>query len=339
MQKNILIIGGTGLIGSTVYRILKERNPHYNLFIGSRKKGNSDQTLSINVNDFATLSAITQYSIDLIVLCTNDQQNNVLHYAIANQIDYIDITKPTPDLKAAFSIVAEEKSLASRVIFSSGWMAGIVPGLIQDLKEIKTIDLFVYYSIQDKAGESSAHFMAENVSKPFVRYKNNQPVTIKHFLNSENYTFSFDVGKRQVYNFDVPDLFILNTIDNIPNVSVKMTYSSKPVTRLLGIFQSLRLFDLLSLKNRRLIFSANGKGDKTIFEIVAKTSNKTVKTALKSDNGQSELTAFATVLHIEKILNNPFSGGVYFSHQLYQSDEMKNALLTNKTIKINTFKN
>ncbi|UUC44510.1 saccharopine dehydrogenase [Flavobacterium cerinum] len=339
MQKNILIIGGTGLIGSTVYRILKERNPNYNLFIGSRKKRNSDQVLCLDVSDFATLSVIAQYSIDLIILCTNDQHNNVLHYAIANQLDYIDITKPTPDLKEAFSIAGKEKNVANKIVFSSGWMAGIVSGLLQDFKGINTVALFVYYSISDKAGESSAHFMAENVSKPFVRYKNNQPVTIKHFLDSEDYTFSFDVGKRRVYNFDVPDLFILNAIENVPNVSVKMTYSSRLVTRLLGLFQSLRLFNLLSLKNRRLIFSANGKGDKTIFEIIAKTSSETIKTTLKSDNGQSELTAFATVLHIEKILNNPFPDGVYFSHQLYQPDEMKNALLTNKTIKINTFKN
>lgn len=338
MQKNILIIGGTGLIGSTIFQILKSRNPDCNVFIGSRKKSNSPNRLTIDVMDYSTLSEISKQAIDLIVLCVNDKLNNVLYYAIDNQIDYIDITKPTPDLTEAFSIASKEKKLSSKIVFSSGWMAGVVPGLLQDLENTKAVELFVYYSIKDKAGESSAHFMAENVSKPFLRYKENLPVTLLHFLDSEKYDFAFEIGKRQVYNFDVPDLFILNTIEKIPTVSVKMTYSSKLVTFLLGIFQSVRLFDLLSLKNRRLLFSANGKGDKTTFEVLATTTNGRSKTVLQSDKGQSELTAFATVLHIEKLENCSFSNGIYFSHQLYQPNEMITALTTNKTIKINTFK-
>lgn len=337
MQKNILIIGGTGLIGSTVSRILKERNPDCNIFIGSRKKHTAPEIISIDVTDFLSLSEIAKKNIDLIVLCTNDKQNNVLLYAMQNQIDYIDITKPTPDLTEAFAIAGKEKMGSGRIVFSSGWMAGIVPGMI-NLKNSNAVDLFVYYSIHDKAGESSAHFMAENVSKPFVCYKKNQPIKIKHFLNSEKYTFASDIGKRQVYNFDVPDLFILNAIEKIPTVSVKMTYSSKSVTRLLGLFQSVKFFDLLSLKTRRRIFSANGKGDKTVFEIRNTTTNGTFKTILQSDNGQSEVTAFATVLHIEKLWNTDYPGGIYFSHQLYQTDEMIPLLSANKTIKINTFK-
>lgn len=337
MRKNILIIGGTGLIGSTVSRILKERNPDCAVFIGSRKKRTASEMITIDVTDFASLSEIAEKDIDLIVLCTNDKQNNVLYYALQNQIDYIDITKPTLDLTKAVAIAGKEKGLSGRIVFSSGWMAGIVPGLI-NLKNSHAIDLFVYYSIHDKAGESSAHFMAENVSKPFVRYKNDQPIKIKHFLDSEQYLFSSDIGKRQVYNFDVPDLFILNAIEKIPTVSVKMTYSSKSVTRLLGLFQSVKLFDLLSLKTRRLIFGANGKGDKTVFEIRNTTANGTFKTVVQSDNGQSEITAFATVLHIEKLWNTDFSGGIYFGHQLYQTDEMIPLLAANKTIKINTFK-
>ncbi len=338
MQKNILIIGGTGLIGTNISQILKSRNPDSNVFIGSRKKSIAANRLTIDVLDYMTLSEISKHAIDLIVLCVNDKLNNVLYYAIDNQIDYIDITKPTPDLTEAFSIAGKETKLSSKIIFSSGWMAGVVPGLIPDLKNSTAVALLVYYSIKDKAGESSAHFMAENVSKPFLRYHDNQPITIKHFLDSEKYDFSFEIGKRLVYNFDVPDLFILNAVEKVPTVSVKMTYSSKIVTRLLGFFQSVRLFDHLSLKNRRLLFSANGKGDKTVFEVLATTANGRTKSVLQSDNGQSELTAFATVLHIEKLHTTSFSNGVYFSHQLYEPNEMIIALMTNKTIKINTFK-
>ncbi|WP_248876691.1 saccharopine dehydrogenase [Epilithonimonas zeae] len=257
MESNILIVGGNGMVGRTIARILKTRNPHYNIFIGGRKKGKTENDLIIDVTKPQTFQAILDKKINVIILSVNDKEDNVLSFAIKNQIDYIDITKPTPDLTKAYGL-AKKQSINSRIVFSSGWMGGIVGGLISSfsikMKDIQSVELFVYYSVKDLAGESSAHFMAENVAKPFVNYKNNQPVSIKHFLNSETFDFSFGIGKRQAYNFDVPDLYILNKIENIPDVSVKMTYNSKFITWLLGAFQKIRLYNILSLKERKMVF-------------------------------------------------------------------------------------
>lgn len=35
MEHNILIVGGNGLVGKTMIRILKERNPDVNIFIST----------------------------------------------------------------------------------------------------------------------------------------------------------------------------------------------------------------------------------------------------------------------------------------------------------------
>ena len=337
MQKNILVIGGNGLVGKTIIRILKERNPEYKLFIGSRKKSVLSNQLQIDVNNIRTFSVIPEHQIDSIILCVNDKRNNALQFSIDNRIDYIDITKPTPDLVVAYDL-AKENKVNNRIVFSSGWMSGIVSALLRDAvpekEAVISAGLYVYYSVNDLAGESSAHFMAENVCEPFVRYQNNKTVQIKHFLDTEYHTFHFGIGKRQVYNFDVPDLFILNKMEKVPTVSVKMTYSSAFVTRLLGVFQYLQIFNLLSLRARRLIFSANGKGDKTAFDIVVNTTSGKQTISLQSDKGQAELTAFATVLHLEKLLNNPFEKGIYFSHQLYGPEEFTTLLKSNKTFSI-----
>jgi saccharopine dehydrogenase-like NADP-dependent oxidoreductase len=184
MENNILIIGGNGLVGKTIARILQTRNPHLNVFIGGRKEGVTDRNLKIDVTDPKTFQVITDNKISLIILSVNDKSDHVLRYAIANKIDYLDITKPTPDLVKAYDI-ARKAEISSRIVFSSGWMGGIVPGLVhvlsKDTDDIQAVKLFVYYSVKDLAGESSAHFMAENVAVPFYDYKDDQPNSIRHF--------------------------------------------------------------------------------------------------------------------------------------------------------------
>ncbi|TEB40368.1 saccharopine dehydrogenase, partial [Flavobacterium circumlabens] len=45
MRKNILVIGGTGLVGKVILRLLQGRNPDYTLFIGSRHPGKASSNL------------------------------------------------------------------------------------------------------------------------------------------------------------------------------------------------------------------------------------------------------------------------------------------------------
>lgn len=339
MRKNILVIGGTGLVGKVILRILEARNPDYNLFVGSRQLGKTANDLVIDVTNPVTFDCIVHNKIDLIVLCTKDSGNEILQFAIKNKLGYIDITKPTPDLTVAYDLAkANEQKIDSQIVFSSGWMGGIVGSLIDfmesDKLKIHEANIYIYYSVKDLAGKSSANFLAENVCKPFVVYKNNKPQQVKHFLNSEKFNFSFGIGKRQVYNLDVPDLFILNQIEKISTVSVKMTYNSKLVTSLMGYFQSLKIFNIMFLRERQLLFSSSGNGDQTIFEVIIKTQDKTKRVSLQSIKGQAELTAFSTVLHIEKMLNETLASGIYFSHQMHSSQEVYEALNNYSTINL-----
>ncbi len=337
MEQNILIIGGNGLVGKTISRILKSRNPHLTVFIGGRKGGQTDKDLKIDVTDPSTFKVILEKKINLIILSVNDKEDQILRFAITHHIDYLDITKPTPALVKAYGI-AGKADVNSRIVFSSGWMGGIVPGLVNvlsDSGDINEVKLFVYYSVKDLAGESSAHFMAENVAVPFVHYKNDKPVSIRHFLDTEAFNFSFGIGTRSAYNFDVPDLYILNKVERISDVNVKMTYNSKFITWLLGAFQYLRIYNILSLKERKMIFGSSGNGDQAVFEIVIDDHSGQKKLSLQSEKGQAELTALSAVLHTEELLRNSHENNVYFSHQLHEPLSLLEQLNAYETININ----
>lgn len=338
------MVGGNGLVGSKIVELLKERNPSLEIFIGSRNLSSSmTNGIKIDVDKPESFVAIAEKNISLVVLCANDYHNHILNYCIDNALGYIDITKPTPDLEKAL-LVAEKKTINSQIVFSSGWMAGLVSSLVflaePQKDKIKAANLFVYYSVNDLAGLSSAHFMAEHVAKPFKGYLQNKLVWLKHFLNSEKHDYSFDIGKRQAYNFDTPDLFILHKGEGIPSVKVKMTYNSKFITWLLGVFQSIKLFDVLSLSMRRLIFSANGKGDQTVFDVIVDNGTEKKKISVQDSLGQAHLTAFSTVLHLEAMLNQDqkihagLKNGVLFSHQLHQPLQFLELIRSSDSIKV-----
>lgn len=337
MANTVFIIGGTGLIGKSIHNMLIDRNPDMKILIGTRKKSSYPNHILFDVNDPEGFDKLKDFGVEIIVLCTKDTNNNVLNFSIRHKIDYIDITKPSGELlKAKYSI--RDTIIESKIVFSSGWMGGIAPSILYSTgisaNDVKGIAIIVYYSAKDKAGKSSADFMAENVSKPFIYYENNIAIQTKHFLHAYYFTFAFDNQRRKVFDFDIPDLYIFNQVENIPSVRAKLTLDSKFVTALLAAMQKVGFFKILNFKKRKLIFGGSGNGDVSAFEIVYSDGLNERKIALKSENGQSELTAFSTALHVEEMLKNNKPAGIYFSHQLHDSNKFIDLLTSNRSISI-----
>jgi saccharopine dehydrogenase-like NADP-dependent oxidoreductase len=338
MNQNILIIGGNGFVGSIIHNLMLSRTPGLNIIIGGRNNSQkSKNKIKVDVTNPNSLNAISESNISLIVLCTSDKENNVLKYCISNNIDYLDITKPTNELEVAHQLASEHK-LESKVVFSSGWMSGIIGNLLKwsqpDLIDINEVKVFIYYSLDDSSGKTSADFMADNVSKPFKIFKNNKTFLTKYYLKPQYHNYSFGIENRKTYLFDTPDILILNQAENIPTVEIRTTYSSKFITWLLYAFQRLSIYNIIPLSLKKKIFTSNGKGDNTSFEVVYKTKNSSKKISIQNTTGQAELTAFSTVLHIERLINDNFKDGIYFSHQIHDNNLFIEQLLTKKSIKI-----
>ena len=329
-MKKILIIGKTGLIGERISQIIEEKSLPYTIYAGSRNNSNESYHRQIDVNKKSTLDKLKTENFDLMVLCTTDKDNNVLRFCIENAIDYLDITKPTPELKTAYKL-AKESEVKSRIIFGSGWMGGISGALIPKDTDIESLAFYIYYSLNDLSGKSSIDFLAENITHPFNFYKDNRATPVRYFGNGEKHLFNFNIGKLSVYNFDLPDLFILNRSKKIPSVSAKITYNSAPTMFFIRTCLSLGVFSILSDKTKKRMFQSAGKGDKTSFDISYTTKRgDNHQISIECIKGQAELTSYATVLNIEKLFAKEI--GIYFAHEMYENLELQELLLLNKNI-------
>ncbi|MFT5820398.1 MAG: saccharopine dehydrogenase-like NADP-dependent oxidoreductase [Crocinitomix sp.] len=335
---NVLIIGGNGSIGKIIHHLLLNGNSNINVVIGSRNiRSKSKNQITIDVTKPDSFNVIKENDINLILLCTSDKEDAILKYCISNKIDYLDITKPTNELELSHQF-AYGKEISSKIVFSSGWMSGIIGSLINwvepDLSNVEKVSVFIYYSLKDLSGKSSVDFMAENISKPIKMYRNNKEYLTKYYLKSKSHIYSFNVGKRKTYLFDIPDTFILNKFENIPTIETRTTYNSKFIGWLLHVIQITGVFRLFPLSLKKKMFASNGKGDKTAFEIVLKSKKKAQRISLQNTTGQAQLTAFATLLHIERMLNSNLKDGIYFSHQIHDSRTFIENLLKMESIKI-----
>lgn len=258
-MKKILIIGKSGLVGERISQIITERALPYTIYAGSRRISNEAHHYQIDVNKKETLTKLKSEDIDLIVLCTTDHKNNILTFCIENGINYLDITKPTSDLQIAYKI-AEESNIRSKIVFGSGWMGGISGALIPNNIDIESLAFYIYYSLEDVSGKSSVDFLAENITYPFYFYRKNKPRSVKYFGDPEKHDFNFNIGTKTVYNFDLPDLFILNRFRQIPTLSSKISYNSSFVMHFMRACLSLGVFSMLSNETKKTDIQIHRKG-------------------------------------------------------------------------------
>lgn len=78
MESNILIIGGTGVVGKTISRILKARNLIISIKVSNRKPSDSLTNILVDVNNPDSFQSILDNKINLIILSVNDQENHIL---------------------------------------------------------------------------------------------------------------------------------------------------------------------------------------------------------------------------------------------------------------------
>lgn len=335
-MKNILLVGGTGLQGSLTQQLLRERQTAVKTFISSRKS--SSATIRVDVSLPQTFQNILTAQIDLVVMCTPDSKNELLYFCIEHGLDYLDITKTSAAIATAHS-TAVSQALKSKIVLASSWMGSVVPGLVQDAlewRDIEAVELLIYYSMRDKAGASAADFMAENAAKKFPIYDNGKQHHVRHFEGKKKHQFAFSKSVFNLYHFDAPDNYVLHHIEGIPTVSTAITYGDNLSGVSLSIMQKLHLFDILPMSMRKKLFYANGTGDKTALDIRIKTkTGKTIKISLINELGQANLTAFSTVMHIEKLIGaTALPPAVYFGHQLYSKGGFTSAISQNSNTSI-----
>lgn len=338
-QPTILLIGGYGVVGKQLATLLQQYHPQVHIIIGGRHLATA--------NEFAsTLSNASTISFDidapelpddiqpqLVVTLANDADNRVLDFAIEKQIAYLDITRWTDRLKTAVVYTHSAGPLHSPVVFSSGWMAGLVANVIinhtQKFQQLDNIDIDILYSMQDQAGINSVAYM-DRMLIPFEITRNGHCISCQPFTDAKLVNFT-EKKRFWVYRFDTPDQLTLPLFTQAKTVSTRIGFNKNSANWFLYTLIHSGFWHLISGKRckglRQKLLYSPGKGDEHIILITITgrdATNRHLKStmSLTDPMGQSHLTAIGAFNQINHILTHKLANQVYFGETLANTDSV-----------------
>lgn len=324
MEKNTLIIGGYGAVGSIITRHLAERFPNKVLVAG--RSFNKAQQLAKQLNNTVAphqfnAATTNDYEIldqvGLVIVCIDLPDSKLAEECIERGINYIDITASQEVIKKIETLDRKAQDKQVTVALSVGLAPGITNLLaqhcIRQAPEKTPVDLFVLLGLGEKHGDAAYRWTFDNIHTVYPIVQNGHTKMIRSFTHPKQTQLA---GKRTFYAFNFSDQHTLTDTTASPHVVTRMAFDSKFLTGMIGLLRKpgiTRLFNNKRIQNSLIpIFKKSGIGS-DVFAVKAATAYNSYSI---TGNGEGKMTVYvATELAIQ-IMQQPTPSGVRHIHQL-----------------------
>lgn len=333
MTRPVLIIGGYGVVGLQLAKIIRDAHPAIPLILAGR-------SLDAAQNAAAKIENATGFRMDVagttpilpahdrlaaVIAAVNDPEHTQLRAAILQDIPYIDVTRWTERLNDAIELAAI-LDVRSSVSLSSSWMAGIsaivAKSAASKLASVERIETSILLRLADKAGPNSVEY-TDRLGYSFRvmqdgRWRDGSPM-------SEPTHAEFPSGfSGKVYRFDEPSQETLARYTGAKSVSSRIGYDNATTNMTMAFLVKSGLWWLISgsafRKFRRWIIY--NPGDGAAHEIVITAAGrdstgqvKKTRATINDPRGQTHLTAIGAFVQLQEALGlggRPVRGpGIY----------------------------
>ena len=241
MTVTVLILGGTGRIGSSVARYVC-RLPEVTVTISGRNAergqqlcqelGGSTQFLRLSLEDTVELKKAIG-STDLVIHCAGPflyRDASVLKLCIATGTNYLDVSDSRDFTKLALSLRSQAEAAGITAVINSGIFPGIsnsmVRQAVEQLDVPETIQLSYVVAGSGGAGLTVMRTTFLGLLHPFQAWVNTSWQAVDPYSDRQSIEFPH-YGKAPVYWFDVPETLTL--AESFPTVrTVATKFGSLP---------------------------------------------------------------------------------------------------------------
>lgn len=236
MAKQVLIVGGSGRIGSQVavdllaYTAAEVTITGRNRSVGEKVRdrlGERAHFLPLDLSDRdAVKSAIAP--VDLVIHCAGPFHYRtaiVLQTCIEHGINYIDVSDHPSFTRKAIEYSEAAVAAGITAIVNTGIFPGISNSMVrrdvEQLDEAEKIHLSYVVSGSGGAGITVMRTTFLGLQKPFPAWINGEWQTLKPYSDRETIEFPAPYGKTGVYWFDMPETFTLPATFPVKTVVTK----------------------------------------------------------------------------------------------------------------------
>ncbi|ATB45273.1 saccharopine dehydrogenase NADP-binding domain-containing protein [Corallococcus macrosporus] len=314
-EESVVLVGGYGVVGTWLARLLRERHPELPLVIAGRRRepaealarrlGNAEAAvLDVAAPDpLASLAGRPRAVVSLV----NDPEDAVLRSAVREGVAVLDITRWTSRLKAAVLRLAGTPPRAP-VLLSSAWMAGLVPRLVAGAAEqvgrVERVDVGIRFALADQAGPDSLEYM-DRLGLTFDITEGGAERQVLPLTEGRRVLFP-DGRPTRVFRLDTPEQTTLPLVLGAHTVSTRLGFDSGAVTWLLAALQQVGLLRLLQHPRltpmRRALMASSGKGGEAAWVADVEGARGALRIEVVDPKGQAHLTAVGALLGVERLL-------------------------------------
>jgi hypothetical protein len=263
-QPKVVLIGGTGRVGSSTASNIKRLVPEVELCLGSRTRETFDAALArrpdlagarhlaLDIDDMPTIERAID-GADLVVHTAGPFQRKgsclVLQAAIGKKVPYLDVCDDTEYSQMARGMAAEAKAAGVPCISTAGIYPGVSNVMAAYMVEknsgeareggggaaggssakIPSRVLYSYYTAgTGGAGPTILETTLLLAGEEVVAYKDGKAVTLPPVSNRRTVDFGRAVGKKGVYLYSLPEVASGHEIFGAPNISARFGTDPAP---------------------------------------------------------------------------------------------------------------
>lgn len=313
--RSVLVVGGYGVVGSRIARLLRKRHANLPLLLGGRNpdKGRAlcaelgaASAVHVDVEADDPLSGLSEPPA-LVVTAVNDPDDRVLLAAVRAGIPVVDIARWTARVqRAVLRLSAEE--LRAPVVLASSWMGGLVSiaasaGAAR-AAPVERVEIDICYALADRSGSDSVEYV-DRLAVPFETTEGGRERLCYPLTDGRRVEFPGG-RKASTYRLDTPEQATLPCFLGAATVATRIGYDSPAVAWMLvalkrsGVLRLLQRDRFTSL--RRALLSGSGDGDRATFVVAVQGKPGSTRVEVVDPQGQAHLTAIGAVVAAEHAL-------------------------------------